>query len=521
MTPPSACPFCEPAPGRVFWDADPAVLGLWDGFPVSPGHALVVTRRHVASWFDASRGEQVGLLAGIDVAREHIARNFGASDFNIGVNVGHDAGQTVPHLHVHLIPRYRGDVPDPRGGVRHVIPGKANYLANDVPTTFESADAAAIFGTESPADLDLDPTPDIAAFGQRLLQLLDEAQTSSTYKFAVLLALTDLCLEATDAAGRAPDVVTTSQLARKVVELYWPQVTAFAGTANRTAVLRQNSGSHQAKILSDILRFRSRAVGDASAPLSRARLAAPAAFERLLAQVERNLVKMPLPRLQRIGIGELRFLYEIGWDTGVRPGVVGTDEFDNRLCLKPGAGEALVRLSGLLRPLVQRRWAALVASFNRDATDEMRLQEFLFGADRIALDPVRAPLREFQSNRCFYCATRMSDAVDVDHFLPWARYPDNGVDNLVAAHPKCNSAKRDFLAAAEHVERWSERFLLSSDLDQIAQKSAWERAPERTRSVARALYLQLPADVRLWRHGREFAEVAAQRNAIRSALAAD
>lgn len=123
------CPFCNPDSARVFHADDPVAFCMWDAFPVSPGHALVVTRRHVATWFEASQVEQVSVLEGVMRAREAIQRTHAPDGFNIGVNVGPAAGQTVPHLHVHVIPRYRGDVPDPRGGVRWVIPGKANYLA--------------------------------------------------------------------------------------------------------------------------------------------------------------------------------------------------------------------------------------------------------------------------------------------------------------------------------------------------------------------------------------------------------
>ena len=123
------CPFCAPAPERMFHQDDPAIICLWDAFPVAEGHALVATRRHVATWFEASRGEQASLVEGVEIARQAILRRHQPDGFNIGINVGAAAGQTVPHLHVHVIPRYRGDVPDPRGGVRGVIPAKGNYLA--------------------------------------------------------------------------------------------------------------------------------------------------------------------------------------------------------------------------------------------------------------------------------------------------------------------------------------------------------------------------------------------------------
>jgi diadenosine tetraphosphate (Ap4A) HIT family hydrolase/HKD family nuclease len=121
------CPFCEPSPNQIFYRG-PLVLGLWDGFPVTKGHALLVTRRCIASWFDASKDEQAELLAAVATARKEIEKRTRPHGYNIGVNVGAAAGQTVPHLHVHVIPRYTGDVHDPRGGVRWVIPEKANYL---------------------------------------------------------------------------------------------------------------------------------------------------------------------------------------------------------------------------------------------------------------------------------------------------------------------------------------------------------------------------------------------------------
>ena len=105
------------------------VIGIWDGFPVSPGHALLIPKRHVATWFDATGEEQQALLAGVEAARAEIERDHQPDGYNIGINMGAAAGQTVPHLHVHLIPRYAGDVADPRGGVRYVIPLKANYLS--------------------------------------------------------------------------------------------------------------------------------------------------------------------------------------------------------------------------------------------------------------------------------------------------------------------------------------------------------------------------------------------------------
>jgi superfamily II DNA or RNA helicase/HKD family nuclease/diadenosine tetraphosphate (Ap4A) HIT family hydrolase len=126
--PNTSCPFCNPAVDRIFY-MDSVVIGLWDGYPVSPGHALIVPRRHVASWFEATADEKYAVIDALERAKREIEKTHAPQGYNIGVNVGSPAGQTIFHLHVHLIPRYHGDMPDPRGGVRYVIPQKANYLS--------------------------------------------------------------------------------------------------------------------------------------------------------------------------------------------------------------------------------------------------------------------------------------------------------------------------------------------------------------------------------------------------------
>jgi len=103
-------------------------FAIYDKYPVSLGHALIVPRREVATWFEASPEEQAALLSLVDEVKQRLDAERRPDGYNIGINVGEAAGQTVMHLHVHLIPRYRGDMGDPRGGVRHVIPEKDNYL---------------------------------------------------------------------------------------------------------------------------------------------------------------------------------------------------------------------------------------------------------------------------------------------------------------------------------------------------------------------------------------------------------
>ena len=124
MTPSAAnddprwCPFCNPDPQRVFLHLR-HVFALWDGFPVTDGHALIVPYRHVPTWFDASHTERAELFSAIDTVCSIIRERGGIDGFNFGVNVGAAAGQTVPHLHQHVIPRRIGDMPH-RIGARAV-----------------------------------------------------------------------------------------------------------------------------------------------------------------------------------------------------------------------------------------------------------------------------------------------------------------------------------------------------------------------------------------------------------------
>ena len=106
-----------------------------DGFPVTPGHSLVITKRLVPTWFEATPEEQRALMDLVNLVRDRLDATLvpRPDGYNVGFNAGRAAGQTVPHVHVHVIPRYTGDMTDPRGGVRHVIPAKGNYLRTPDP----------------------------------------------------------------------------------------------------------------------------------------------------------------------------------------------------------------------------------------------------------------------------------------------------------------------------------------------------------------------------------------------------
>ena len=121
-----ACPFCSPDESeKVLCTA--LCYARWDKYPVAEGHLLVIPNRHFADYFLATPEERTALWAMVDDANTFLDSRFKPDGYNIGINVGTPAGQTVMHCHIHLIPRRSGDSVNPRGGVRGVIAGKADY----------------------------------------------------------------------------------------------------------------------------------------------------------------------------------------------------------------------------------------------------------------------------------------------------------------------------------------------------------------------------------------------------------
>jgi len=121
------CPFCSPEPERELILESATAYALYDKFPVSKGHALIIPKRHVSDYFELTFKEQAACILMANKLREIIIEKYKPDGFNIGINIGTHAGQTVEHVHVHLIPRYKGDVSAPQGGVRGVIPEKQMY----------------------------------------------------------------------------------------------------------------------------------------------------------------------------------------------------------------------------------------------------------------------------------------------------------------------------------------------------------------------------------------------------------
>ncbi len=124
------CIFCNPSSRKILLSND-LCYARWDSYPVNPGHLLLVPFRHCTEYFEATKDERAALWQLLDEAKALIDDKHGPDGLNVGINIGSAAGQSVFHVHVHVIPRYTGDVANPRGGVRGVIPSKQTYVKRD------------------------------------------------------------------------------------------------------------------------------------------------------------------------------------------------------------------------------------------------------------------------------------------------------------------------------------------------------------------------------------------------------
>lgn len=272
-------------------------------------------------------------------------------------------------------------------------------------------------------------------FLRQLQRLLDEGQFVASYKFALLMALSEIAVERSPASDGSLSI-PMRDIAERIIELYWPQVAPF----REAAVLEQNTG-RTAVMIRDIQQAR-----ESHGTLARARHSP--AWGRLVTRIRAHVIKMPLWRLQVMGGAVTPFLYERRLDYG------------DSLVLQPGVASSFRTLSTLVGALLQAAWIRYLhrVPANRPIIGPQGdLAEFLFGSERNALGSLREPLRELQSGTCLYCRRRLATAGDVDHFIPWSKYPRDLGHNFVLAHASCNQAKSDLLADVPHLESWLRR----------------------------------------------------------------
>jgi len=286
------------------------------------------------------------------------------------------------------------------------------------------------------------PTPEEQVLFLRNIQrLLVEGQFTASYKFALLLAIADLCVLKGDDSGAALDL-DVRDIAEKFIELYWQQCRPFQlGNQSTGIILRQNNKG-QAAIVTKIIKAQDEIGGS----LAKMKLAAPDLWGSLKSSVKQVVNNMPLWKLQRVGSERLDFLYD------------NLDKATKTITLKPGVAFCFRAFFGLIRDLIQGAWVRKVQEINaNDLGNLTDLGTFLFDQERSSLEAYKNILIDVQERQCFYCHKDLQRSMDVDHFIPWSRYPTDLGHNFVLAHPRCNNAKSDYLAAEHHLHSWAER----------------------------------------------------------------
>jgi hypothetical protein len=258
------------------------------------------------------------------------------------------------------------------------------------------------------------------AFLGKIERLLSEGQFVATYKYALLLAIADLAIKLGSDDGSELDVPIRA-IAEVFIELYWRQSAPYGSAVadGEYNTLLQNTG-RQAAIFSAIATLR-----ESHGTLTRAKQSP--AWTKAVTETTRLVTEMPLWRLQRLRNEVLDFLY-------------AESPLPGNIRLKSGVAANLRRFHAIIVRLAQSEWMHFIQALPRNAQllgPTSDLSQFLFGADRSALLRMGAPLADAQKGQCLYCRQRVKTG-EIDHFVPWSRYPRDVAHNLVLAHKECN-----------------------------------------------------------------------------------
>jgi len=277
----------------------------------------------------------------------------------------------------------------------------------------------------------------------KIQRLLNEGTFVATYKFALLQALADLSVEKGDDSGD-PLEIRTRDIAKKFIQYYAPQALPFPSPGRTPEVLKQNP-SQQAEVIGKLVPL----VAQVGTNISKLRKS-ERLWNPLETAVNRKIKEDPLWRLQILGNDCDDFLYE------------NSGEYVNveSITLREGVVYNFRQFHILILDLIRGAWIRHIRTIK--ANDQIlgqtkNISDFLFGSERENLTIYRDFLKDIQSGACFYCRDHIPGAGEVDHFIPWVKYPVDLGHNFVLAHPKCNNAKRDYLAAENHLGNWFER----------------------------------------------------------------
>jgi len=286
---------------------------------------------------------------------------------------------------------------------------------------------------------------DFISYLQRLLQ---EGDFSSTYKFAFLHALADICVEK-DVPSNGQLPISFDEIVDKLILLYWQHAKPFFPETEQQlqgGILLQNSGK-QAKIIADIIELQSNGARNLSQAKS------SHFWPQIYRNTMRTLKEGPLWRLQILSKQEECYLF---------PHIKSRPYIE----LNTGIADCFQQFHDLVVQFSRQGWIEKVSNIQENQQVIGRageLSEFLFGTSRSSLKPASELFREIQVGNCFYCQKPLKGTGEVDHFIPFTKYNNDLGHNFVLAHRACNNNKRDYLAAPKHREKWQEQNLVLNE----------------------------------------------------------
>lgn len=318
------------------------------------------------------------------------------------------------------------------------------------------------------------PTPtaeEQIEFLKKIQNLFEDSFFQATYKYALLITLTDLAIEHGDDSGREL-FIGKKLIAKRFAELYWTQIQPFPSGVSGcvSGVLFHSDKTDHVKVVKDLLEFSKEAkTNDFSAAQKNLH------WPSTLSEVAKTVWAYPILHLQD---DSNQFLYEY-------------PTLRNGLVLKPGIAYCLRKFSQYIIQYARSGWIEHIKKTKRNQPIlgiDNDLESFLFGSARKQLTTVRDFLLDHQSGKCFYCNNAASSDSDVDHFIPWKKYPRNLAQNLVLACPNCNRSKSDLLAAKKHLDKWLDKVLSNDERSQEINKIGFISDRECTYKVSSWAY---------------------------------
>ena len=273
-------------------------------------------------------------------------------------------------------------------------------------------------------------------FLRRIQWLLESSSYTSTYKFALLMATANLSIES-GVNGDRECSISYQQLAEQFIQLYWTQALPFSDQSS-DSVLRQSSTTGQASVINSILSLQN---NTKTTGLNVARTQNTKLWQSTIKRYPAKHLQSAEDKVRR------EFLYTY-------------DSKSNVITLKPGIAYCFTRFSKIINKLCQQYWTDFVRKNRHNQiyfSDDVDLQQFLFHQSRQNLKVLESILIDTQQGQCFYCHKALKNNIEVDHFIPWSKYPIDTTHNFVLTDHRCNNSKRDYLAEELFYEKWLKR----------------------------------------------------------------